>query len=121
MRKKSSTRDHQKVYKMKGCSRRNHKGGSADANLAYTGHRVTNLQPNPHLAYIGKGGGGGLYSSTASYTSGGVGGQGFGAGGGGGGDNGNSTPAGAGGDMVDQKYPINEFLIIDNYDSREAI
>jgi len=57
MRKKSSTRRHQKVYKMKGCSKRNHNGGSADANLAYTGHPVTNSQPNPHLAYMGKGGG----------------------------------------------------------------
>ena len=52
----------QKVYKMKGCSKKTRKkylGGSsistADVNLAYPGNNVTTV-PNPFLAYIGKGG-----------------------------------------------------------------
>lgn len=55
-RKKSSSR--QKVYKMKGCSkktRKNYLGGSGDVNLAYTGTDVPSV-PNPYLAYTGKGG-----------------------------------------------------------------
>lgn len=57
--KKSSRRKsqkHQKLYKMKGCSkksRKNHLGGS---NLAYPSNNI-NTVPNPFLAYTGKGGG----------------------------------------------------------------
>lgn len=52
MSKKTSKK--QKIYRMKGCSktRKNHLGGST---LAYTGDK-TNFQPNPFLAYTGKGG-----------------------------------------------------------------
>ena len=52
MSKKTSRK--QKIYRMKGCSktRKNHLGGST---LAYTGDK-TNFQPNPFLAYTGKGG-----------------------------------------------------------------
>jgi hypothetical protein len=50
---------HQKMYKMKGCSRKNrkcrHLGGSADVNLAYPSTNVHSV-PNPYLAYTGKGG-----------------------------------------------------------------
>jgi hypothetical protein len=53
---------HQKVYKMKGCSkktRKNYLGGTsdlgADINLAYPGNNVPTV-PNPFLAYTGKGG-----------------------------------------------------------------
>ena len=60
--KKSSRRKsnkHQKLYKMKGCSKRsrkNHLGGSSgDINLAYPSNNVE-TQPNPFLAYSGKGG-----------------------------------------------------------------
>ena len=60
--KKSSRRKskkHQKLYKMKGCSKRsrkNHLGGSSgDINLAYPSNNVK-TQPNPFLAYSGKGG-----------------------------------------------------------------
>jgi len=60
MGKKTSSR-HQKVYKMKGCSkktRKNYLGGSsisaADINLAYPGNNVPTV-PNPFLAYTGKG------------------------------------------------------------------
>jgi hypothetical protein len=60
--KKSSSKK-QKIYKMKGCSkktRKNHLGGSfasdvANNNLAYPGKGITFL-PNPALAYTGKGG-----------------------------------------------------------------
>ena len=59
--KKTSCK-HQKVYKMKGCSkktRKNYLGGSsalgADINLAYPGNNVPTV-PNPFLAYTGKGG-----------------------------------------------------------------
>jgi hypothetical protein len=47
----------QKIYKMVGCSktRKNHLGGSTDTPLAYTGKQVAS-QPNPFLAYNGKGG-----------------------------------------------------------------
>jgi hypothetical protein len=59
MRKKDSRRK-QKMYKMKGCSkktRKNYLGGTGDAdvNLAYTGTKVP-MAPNPFLAYTGKGG-----------------------------------------------------------------
>lgn len=56
MSKKSKS--HQKLYKMKGCSkktRKNHLGGSPDAPLAYTGKPIFSV-PNPNLAYTGKGG-----------------------------------------------------------------
>lgn len=59
-RKKTSSR--QKVYKMKGCSkktRKNYLGGNknlgADINLAYPSNNVPTV-PNPFLAYTGKGG-----------------------------------------------------------------
>jgi len=56
---KKTSRRKQKVYKMKGCStktRKNHLGGSADVNLAYTGNKNIQAVPNPFLAYTGKGG-----------------------------------------------------------------
>jgi hypothetical protein len=60
--KKSSRRTskkHQKLYKMKGCSKRsrkNHLGGSSgNINLAYPSNNVK-TEPNPFLAYSGKGG-----------------------------------------------------------------
>ena len=59
---KSKSRKHQKLYKMRGCSkktrkqRRKHLGGS-NVNLAYTGEKVV-AQPNPFLSYTGKGGNG---------------------------------------------------------------
>jgi len=63
---KSKSRRYQKLYKMRGCSKKrcktrktykNHLGGStgADMNLAYTGKPVP-TNPNPFLAYTGKGG-----------------------------------------------------------------
>lgn len=55
--KKTSSK-RQKVYKMKGCSkktRKNYLGGSGDVNLAYPGNNVPTV-PNPFLAYTGKGG-----------------------------------------------------------------
>ena len=60
-RKKTSSK-HQRLYKMKGCSkktRKNYLGGSsilgADINLAYPGNNIPTV-PNPFLAYTGKGG-----------------------------------------------------------------
>ena len=60
--KKSSRRTskkHQTLYKMKGCSKRsrkNHLGGSSgNINLAYPSNNVK-TEPNPFLAYSGKGG-----------------------------------------------------------------
>jgi len=57
---KMSSRKNQKMYKMRGCSktRKNHLGGSADLNLAYTGEAKPNFLsgPNPNLAYTGTGG-----------------------------------------------------------------
>jgi hypothetical protein len=57
---KTKSRRHQKLYKMKGCSKKNHKhylGGSklvgADVNLAYPGTNVHSVA-NPALAYTGK-------------------------------------------------------------------
>jgi len=55
------SRRNQKIYKMKGCSKKTRKnrsylGGSADINLAYTGKPVEHSVPNPFLAYTGKGG-----------------------------------------------------------------
>ena len=58
LRKHQKTQRHQKVYRMKGCSRKtckNHLGGSADLNLAYPSNNVPTV-PNPFLAYNGKGG-----------------------------------------------------------------
>jgi len=62
MGSKKTSRRHQKVYKMKGCSkktRKNYLGGSvssgADINLAYPGSDVKTA-PNPFLAYTGRGG-----------------------------------------------------------------
>lgn len=59
---KKSPSKRQKVYKMKGCSkktRKNYLGGSdllgTDVNLAYSVGNV-NAVPNPFLAYTGKGG-----------------------------------------------------------------
>lgn len=57
MRKKNSKR-HQKVYKMKGCSktRRSYLGGNGvDIKLAYPSNNIKTV-PNPFLAYTGKGG-----------------------------------------------------------------
>jgi hypothetical protein len=58
MGKKNSRK--QKVYKMIGCSkktRKNYLGGSTDTPLAYTGKSDSYvLNPNPNLAYNGKGG-----------------------------------------------------------------
>ncbi len=54
-----TSRRHQKLYKMKGCSKnktcKNYLGGSADVNLAYPSNNVP-TQPNPFFAYTGKGG-----------------------------------------------------------------
>jgi hypothetical protein len=53
---KTKSRRHQKLYKMKGCSKKNRKqylGGSADLNLAYPASNV-HVVPNPALAYTGK-------------------------------------------------------------------
>jgi len=64
----------QKLYKMKGCSKKNksrkHRGGTkynggSNMNLAYTGKPVFSL-PNPHLAYTGKTGGSSASSGTNS-------------------------------------------------------
>ena len=59
----------QKVYKMRGCSKKNksrkHRGAKylgGNMNLAYTGKPVFSL-PNPHLAYTGKTGGSSTNSS----------------------------------------------------------
>ena len=55
---RKASRKNQKMYRMKGWSKRtrkNYLGGSADANLAYTGHNIQTV-PNPFLAYTGKGG-----------------------------------------------------------------
>jgi hypothetical protein len=55
---KKSFKKHQKVYRMKGCSkqtRKNHLGGSADINLAYPASNIKTVS-NPFLAYTGKGG-----------------------------------------------------------------
>jgi len=56
---KQASKKHQKIYKMKGCSKKtckNHLGGSsADVNLAYTGKNIQTV-PNPFLAYTVKGG-----------------------------------------------------------------
>jgi hypothetical protein len=52
---RKNSRKHQKVYKMKGCSktRKNYLGGtSADLNLAYPSNNVATV-PNPFLAYTG--------------------------------------------------------------------
>ena len=58
MPRKTSSMRHQKIYRMRGCSKRtrkNHLGGSGDVTLAYTGQSVHTV-PNPFLAYTGKGG-----------------------------------------------------------------
>jgi len=57
---KKSSRRKQKIYKMKGCSKKicrnkSYLGGSADINLAYTGSKTPSV-PNPFLAYTGNGG-----------------------------------------------------------------
>jgi len=54
---RKTTKKHQKLYKMKGCSKtyKKHLGGSADVNLAYPSSNVP-TQSNPFLAYTGKGG-----------------------------------------------------------------
>jgi hypothetical protein len=56
MSKKSKS--HQKLYKMKGCMKKNKKSRKhlvGGTNLAYTGQPIK-TQPNPFLAYTGKGG-----------------------------------------------------------------
>lgn len=55
-----TSKKHQKLYKMKGCSKnkktyKNYLGGSADINLAYPSANVP-TQLNPFFAYTGKGG-----------------------------------------------------------------
>ena len=57
---KNSSKKHQRLYRMKGCSKKtktckNYLGGSADVNLAYPATDVK-FVPNPFLAYTGKGG-----------------------------------------------------------------
>jgi hypothetical protein len=55
---RKNSRKNQKVYRMKGCSkktRKNYLGGAADINLAYPGNNVKTV-PNPFLAYTGRGG-----------------------------------------------------------------
>jgi hypothetical protein len=55
---KKNSRRHQKLYKMKGCSktRKCHLGGNvSDLNLAYPSNNIQTV-PNPFLAYTGKGG-----------------------------------------------------------------
>ena len=55
---KKFSRINQKVYRMKGCSkktRKNYLGGTPDTPLAYTGQPEPTLH-NPFLAYTGKGG-----------------------------------------------------------------
>ena len=52
---KKGSRSSQKVYKMRGCSkknRRSHLGGSVDDTLAYTNKPIFSV-PNPNLAYTG--------------------------------------------------------------------
>jgi len=55
---KRLSRKNQKIYRMKGCSKKtcknrlNHLGGSGDINLAYTGQNVA-TDTNPFLAYTG--------------------------------------------------------------------
>ena len=52
---RKNSRKHQKVYKMKGCSktRKNYLGGKpADLNLAYPSNNIPTV-PNPFLAYTG--------------------------------------------------------------------
>jgi hypothetical protein len=58
-RRKTNKR-RQKVYKMKGCSRKNRKGclgggGASNVNLSYPTNNIK-FAPNPFLAYTGKGG-----------------------------------------------------------------
>jgi hypothetical protein len=70
---KKASRKHQKVYRMKGCSkktRKNHLGGAADVNLAYTGNNESSIKtiPNPFLAYTGKGGSNANNSLTPSLA-----------------------------------------------------
>ena len=58
MGSKKISRRNQKVYRMKGCSkktRKNYLGGAADINLAYPANNIRTV-PNPFLAYTGKGG-----------------------------------------------------------------
>ena len=69
MSRKNSRRN-QKVYRMKGCSkktRKNYLGGAADINLAYPSNNVKTA-PNPFLAYTGKGGATGNSSLTPSLA-----------------------------------------------------
>jgi len=57
MGKKKSIKN-QRMYRMKGCAKKtckNYLGGSADANLAYTGNKIPTV-PNPFLSYAAKGG-----------------------------------------------------------------
>lgn len=55
---KMLSKKHQKMYKMKGCSKKsckNYLGGNSSLELAYTGKPIV-YEPNPFLAYTGKGG-----------------------------------------------------------------
>lgn len=54
MTKKSSR--NQKLYKMKGCSKKTRKNYLGGSSLAYTGKPFLKEGPNPFLAYNGKGG-----------------------------------------------------------------
>jgi hypothetical protein len=51
--KKSRSKRRQRMYNMRGCSKRRHIGGTS---LAYTGSEMS-LPPNPYLAYTGGDGG----------------------------------------------------------------
>jgi len=64
MKKKNNNKTHRnKLYKMKGCSKKRHRkysrttkiNGGSDINLAYPNNDVIRI-PNPYLAYTGKGG-----------------------------------------------------------------
>ena len=53
---RKSFKKHQKLYKMKGCSKKNKSRRNLAGGLAYTGTPI-HTQPNPFLAYTGTGGG----------------------------------------------------------------
>jgi hypothetical protein len=64
-RRKSSK--HQKLYKMRGCSKKSRKNHLGGANLAYPSKNIQ-TNPNPFLAYTGKGGACGLASAPVAPT-----------------------------------------------------
>jgi len=53
---KRGSKKNQKLYKMKGCSKKTRKNYLGGSSLAYTGKPLPNEGPNPFLAYTGKGG-----------------------------------------------------------------